>query len=206
MIAVVDLGLGNVKSVCRALSFLKVEHLLTSKSVEIAKADRIILPGVGNFYEASDRLRKSGLFDVIRENVLNLQKPLFGICLGMQLLCDSSEEGGGSEGLGLIKGRVRKLRAEEHGLRLPHIGWNDVASGGLNVFKGVEENSCFYFVHSFEVELAEPIAYAKCNYGCDFVAAFEKANIVGCQFHPEKSQGVGLKLLSNFARQDVKNA
>ena len=198
MIAVINMKLGNVHSVCNALKFLGYEYILTSDPEKISQAKRLILPGVGSFAEASTRLFQNGMRDCIRKEVLVNKKPLLGICLGMQLLADEGEEGGLSQGLGLIRARVSKLRCDPQIYRLPHIGWNDVTNRGMTVLNGVDSGSCFYFVHSYEMMLKEECLYATSDYGVKFIAAVQKEHVVGTQFHPEKSQEKGLRILNNF--------
>jgi glutamine amidotransferase len=198
MIAVIDMKLGNVHSVCNALKYLGYDHILTSSPEQLSSSEKLIFPGVGSFSEASARLFKSGIRDSIRREVMEKNKPILGICLGMQLLAEEGEEGGLSKGLGLIDARVSKLRCDTTLFRLPHIGWNDVTNSGISVFNGVEDGSCFYFVHSYEMVLREKCLFATSNYGVDFVAAVQKGHILGTQFHPEKSREKGLRVLRNF--------
>ena len=202
MIAVIDLKLGNVKSVGNALSFLKIDHCITDDPEKIQTAGKIIFPGVGSFSEASKRLRLSGIDQCIRNEVLIKRKPILGICLGMQLLATCGEEGGESPGLGLVDAVVSRLRSESKGNRLPHIGWNDVHSLEMSLFNGIENGTCFYFVHSYEMMLNEICQKAISNYGVDFVAAIQKGNVCGTQFHPEKSREMGLKLIKNFVERE----
>lgn len=199
MITIVDLGLGNVNSVSRALTYLRVPNVVSRDIKDIETSKKLIFPGVGNFSEASKRLHSTGLREKIREEVLDRGKPLMGICLGMQLLAKEGEEGGVSEGLGLIEAKVSRLRSEGNGYILPHMGWNDVVHNEMKVFSNIEEDACFYFVHSYEMMHDDPGAeYATCDYGVEFVAAVKKNNIIGVQFHPEKSQRAGLQFLKNF--------
>lgn len=198
MITVINLKIGNVASVTRSLQRLGFSCEATDDHWALKKAEKIILPGVGSFKEAMQRLRSSGLSDILKERVLKEKVPLLGICLGMQLLASSGEEGGSSEGLGIIKGRVVYHRAKQLGLRLPHIGWNDVTAEGEGIFSAIPQGSCFYFVHSYEMLPEEAVSLAHSNYGVDFTAAVRKENIWGVQFHPEKSQEHGLRLLKNF--------
>ncbi len=200
MITLIDIGLGNIKSVANALKRLKVPFLITSDPEKIANADKLIFPGVGNFCEASKRLDDAGIASIIRERVIINKVPLLGICLGMQLFASYGDEGGvSSKGLDLIKGRVSLLPSGGHGLRLPHIGWNDVSFENFKLFDSIQSGTCFYFVHSYALVPEEKgLKVATANYGSDFVAAVQKDNIVGTQFHPEKSQDAGLKLLKNF--------
>lgn len=200
MITVIDLHIGNIASVSRALKYLGIEHLVSDDICIIEAADRLILPGVGNFFEASKRLKTTGMFDLLRHKVLDKKIPLLGICLGMQLFATFGEEGGRSEGLNFIKSNILYHRASSKGLRLPHIGWNEIQHEGLKVFDTIPDNSCFYFAHSYEMILSEAVKVAYSDYGISFIAAIQKDNIIGCQFHPEKSQKAGLKLLDNFCK------
>ncbi len=198
MITVINLGTGNIASVSRALKYLKIPHAVSDNPGDVSKSEKLIFPGVGNFFEVAARLKALGLDKLLKDKVLGDKVPILGICLGMQLFAGFGEEGGGTEGLGFIKGRVLRHRASQHGLRLPHIGWNDVRFGDFKVFSSINDNSCFYFVHSYEMITDEPVTSAFSNYGVDFLAAVQKGHILGVQFHPEKSQEPGLKLLKNF--------
>lgn len=198
MIAVLDYDAGNIKSVEKALHFLGEEVKITRDREEILSADGVILPGVGAFGDAMEKLHQYGLVEVIRK-VVDRKTPFLGICLGLQLMFESSEETPGVEGLHLLDGRIRRIPAAP-GLKIPHIGWNDIAfpnSGRL--FQGIEEHSYVYFVHSYYLEAADlSIVTATTEYGTRIHASVEKDNIFACQFHPEKSSGVGLKILQNF--------
>ncbi len=199
-VSIVDLGLGNVTSVSRALSHIGISNCVTSAIQDIVASDLIIFPGVGNYFEASKRLFESEMAACLKDQVLTKGKPLLGICLGMQLLADSGEEGGQSKGLGLISGKIKKIDVEQKALLLPHIGWNDVDKKDFKLLQGIEEeNPCFYFVHSYAMIVEDPKAeFICCNYGTKITAAVSKGNIVGTQFHPEKSQNNGLTVLRNF--------
>ena len=198
MITVIDLDIGNVNSVGKALKYLKVEHIISNKHEDILNADKIIFPGVGSYHEASKRLKTSGIKKILTQRVIEDKIPILGICLGMQLLATTGDEVKKSEGLDFIKGEVKLLRSSKHGLRLPHIGWNDVHFKDFKLFDSIKDGSCFYFVHSYEMIPSEKVKIAYTNYGVDYVAAIQKDNILGVQFHPEKSQQFGLKLLKNF--------
>ncbi len=198
MITVIDLGISNITSVRRALQRLGIENIVTDCPDEIGKADKLILPGVGTFSEGMKKLRSLDLENILREMVVYKKRPILGICLGMQLFATFGEEGGGTDGLNFISGKVCLHRASKLNLRLPHIGWNDVQANGLKIFDSISNNTSFYFVHSYEVISAEPVKIAYSNYGVDFAAAIQKDNVIGVQFHPEKSQEAGLKLLRNF--------
>lgn len=194
-IAVVDYGVGNLKSVTNAMDYLGLKTLITSDAKELKLADAIILPGVGAFPDAADKLRGSGLDQMLVAQAK--QKPILGICLGMQLLFDQGEEVRECKGLGLVGGCVRKIVTD---LKLPHIGWNSLSFPNPSLlFAGVEEGSYVYFVHSFCGVAADPATViAQTDYGTPVVAAVQKGNVYGCQFHPEKSGEVGLQILRNF--------
>lgn len=198
MITVINLKIGNIASVSRALKYLGVEHIVTNCPEEIASAEKIVFPGVGNFSEASVRISALGLDTILRKKVLKEKTPILGICLGMQLFATYGEEGGMAKGLDFIKAKVTRHRAANYNLRLPHIGWNEVNFSNMKIFNSVANNACFYFVHSYEFVPQESVEAAYSNYGIDFVAMVKKDNIIGVQFHPEKSQAAGLRLLKNF--------
>lgn len=199
MIAIIDYGMGNVGSVENALLHLGAEVVVTNSQNEIERSSHIILPGVGAFAEGMRKLRELGLPEVLEREVLIKKKPFLGICLGMQLLAEEGEEGGTAKGLGWIRGMTRKLIVDEARLRLPHIGWDDVAAKPeAALFQGVLSR-VFYFVHSYALDSPEKKwVAATCEYGEEFCAAVERENIFGVQFHPEKSQKSGLALLRNF--------
>jgi len=198
LITVIDLNLGNIASIANALKCLGFNYEIVDMPQAIEKSKKLIFPGVGNFFEAAKRMRANGIDDIIRRKVLEEKIPILGICLGMQLLAATGVEGGVGRGLGLIEGRVSLHRAGRLGLRLPHIGWNDVHWDKFPLFEGINTEPCFYFVHSYEINLAERAEIAHCNYGVEFVAAFQKGHILGVQFHPEKSQEAGLQVLKNY--------
>ncbi len=198
MIAVVDYDAGNIMSVCKALDFIGAEHVLTRDAKEILDSDHLILPGVGAFGDAMDKLNGYGLTSVIKEYVAS-GKLFLGICLGMQLLFEKSEETPGVEGLGLLKGECIKF-PDNLGLKVPQIGWNSLKfAKETRLFKGLKDNSFVYFVHSYYVKAADHSdVAAKCEYGINFDASVESNNVFGCQFHPEKSSEAGLLILKNF--------
>ena len=198
MIAIIDYDAGNIKSVEKALLSIGETPVLTRDPEVILQADHIILPGVGSFGDAMENLNKFGLIDVIHE-AINRKIPFLGICLGLQLLFESSEETPGVEGLHLLDGKIRRIPAAEE-LKIPHIGWNDLTFPNEGrLFRGVEEHSYVYFVHSYYLEAADPsIVTATTEYGTLIHASVEKGNIFACQFHPEKSSRVGMKILQNF--------
>jgi glutamine amidotransferase len=200
MITVIDNDLGNIGSVVRALNFLNIDYHLTRDLNEIEKASKLIFPGVGSYKAAAEKILSKDFKDLVRFMVLEKQVPIFGFCLGMQLLTDSGEEMGHSQGLGLIRASTKFLRVDTKTHSVPHMGWNDVSANGLKMFSQVPEYSCFYFVHSYEVMVDDSeVKVATVNYGgVDVCAAVEKGHIWGAQFHPEKSQRVGLQLIKNF--------
>lgn len=195
MIAVIDYGAGNLFSVCNALRFLDLPHIITNNSLAIHAADGIILPGVGAFADAMHKLEQAGLVEVLRQEAV--QKPFLGVCLGLQLLFDEGLEFGRTRGLGLIPGVVRPLKAG--GLKLPHIGWNDVHITHPNeLTKGLEEGSYVYYVHSYCADTDDRYISLATTYGETFPGMVHRGTIYGCQFHPEKSGKVGLTILKNF--------
>ena len=198
MIAIIDYDAGNLKSVEKALLFLGEEAKITSNAEEILSADKIILPGVGAFGDAMEKLNTSGLSEIIREAVKR-KIPLLGICLGLQLLFEASEESPGVDGLSVLKGKIIRIPDKE-GFKVPHIGWNSLKiNPESKLFAGIPEDSYVYFVHSYYLKAEEPIVAATTDYVVDIHAAVEKEHIFACQFHPEKSGEIGLKLLKNFA-------
>lgn len=198
MIAIIDYDAGNVKSVEKALEYLGEEVVLTRDPEVLLHADKVILPGVGAFGDAMEKLHGYGLVDVIHKIVEN-GTPFLGICLGLQLLFDSSEESPGVEGLGVLKGRIVRIPDGE-GLKIPHIGWNSLTYPNQgHLYKGIPENAYVYFVHSYYLQADEPeIVVAETEYGVKIQASVEKGNVFACQFHPEKSSGVGMTILKNF--------
>ena len=198
MIAVLDYDAGNIKSVEKALNYLEEEVKITRDREEILSADGVILPGVGAFGDAMEKLHQYGLVKVIRE-VAEREIPFLGICLGLQLMFESSEETPGVEGLHLLDGRIRRIPAAP-GLKIPHIGWNDLTFPNEGrLFRGVDEHAYVYFVHSYYLEAADPsIVTATTEYGTLIHASVEMNNIFACQFHPEKSSRIGMKILQNF--------
>ena len=200
MIAIIDYDAGNLKSVEKALQFLGQECVITRDFHEIEKADKVILPGVGSFGDAMSQLRKFELDKVIHE-VAAEQKPFLGICLGLQLLFEGSEESEGVEGLHLLDGEILRI-PEQAGLKTPNIGWNslDLQNNG-RLFENLNGNPFVYFVHSYYLKAREEsIVKATIEYSTHIHASVEKDNIFACQFHPEKSGTVGLQILSNFAK------
>lgn len=198
MIAIIDYDAGNIKSVEKAVQALGEVPVVTRNREEILRADKVILPGVGAFGDAMKKIRSYGLDDVIHEIVDN-KTPFLGICLGLQLLFERSEEGVGEQGLGILKGEIVKIPDGE-GLKVPHIGWNSLKFPNEGrLFKGVKEDSYVYFVHSYYLRAEEEeIVKATTEYGTLIHASVEKDQIFACQFHPEKSSGTGMRILKNF--------
>lgn len=203
MIGIVDYGMGNLFSVSEALKRLEVSYFVSEKPDELRKADRLILPGVGAFKDAMVRLNETGLTDFLHEYV-KTGKPLLGICLGMQLLFESSEEGGSSKGLGLLPGRVVRFPGKtENGeaYKVPHMGWNRLEWVNSSPITEQLEEDYAYFVHSYYVKTENPdILIGKASYYEDVPAVVGRNNIYGMQFHPEKSSKLGVQLLTNFCK------
>lgn len=200
MIAIVDYGVGNLFSLKSSFAAIGAETVITPDPEIIKAADKILLPGVGAFGDAAEKLKKTGLGDLIIEEA-NSGKPLLGICLGMQLLLEKSYEYGEHEGLGLIKGEIRPIcDVIPSDLKIPHIGWNALhfTENKTDLFKYIKENDCVYFVHSYYGENCNESVIATAEYGRELTAAVQKGNIYGCQFHPEKSGDVGLNILRAF--------
>ena len=199
MIAILDYDAGNIRSVEKALKFLGEEVCVTRDNEEIRKADEVILPGVGSFGDAMENLRSFGLVSALKEAAAE-GKPVLGICVGMQLFFESSEESPGVEGLGILKGRIRRI-PDAPGLKVPHMGWNSLhLQNHGRLFRGIPEQSYVYFVHSYYPEAEDPsIVTATAEYGVTSNASAEEGSLFACQFHPEKSSDVGLAILKNFA-------
>ena len=204
MIAIIDYGAGNLQSVKKALDFIGTENVITNDPKTILSADKILLPGVGSFGDAMDSMAKSGLVEIVKECALS-GKPFLGICLGLQLLFEESEESPEVKGLGIFKGKIKRF-PNDMGLKIPHIGWNSLEIKQKDgIFKGIPENSYVYFVHSYYLHAEDENDIATItNYGIDFHSAVGKNNIFATQFHPEKSGDVGLQILRNFASMEVK--
>lgn len=199
MIAIIDYGAGNMQSVVKALEYVGCSTLITDKSAEILAADAAVLPGVGAFGDAMQNLRGKGLDKTI-DGFIHTKKPFLGICLGMQVLFESSEETAGVLGLGILKGKIRKIPGGEN-LKIPHIGWNSLdlkKEDGL--FQGLAVNPYVYFVHSYCLKAEEHVVSATTQYGITIDAAVQKDNLYACQFHPEKSGDIGIAMLKNFKR------
>ncbi len=200
MIAIIDYDAGNIKSVEKALHFLGEEVEITRDKDKIRNADKVILPGVGNFGDAMENLKKYDLVDVIHE-VVDKGTPFLGICVGLQLLFERSDESDGVPGLGILKGEILRIPDNNGTLKIPQIGWNNIQfQKECKLFQGIEDNSFVYFVHSYYLKAAdESIVTATTEYGTLIHAAVQKDNVYACQFHPEKSSDVGLRILKNFA-------
>jgi len=200
MIAILDYDMGNLRSVSKALEHVDGRCQITRDPKVVAKADKLVLPGVGAFKDCMENLRSYGLIEPIREFIAS-DRPFLGICLGMQLLMDESEEGGKHQGLGIIPGKVLRF-SPESGLKVPHMGWNQLQlSGQPRLLKGME-GEFVYFVHSYYVapEQEKKVTAATTAYGLNFTSSLESDNIFATQFHPEKSQKVGLGLLKRFVK------
>lgn len=200
MVAIVDYGVGNLFSLKSSLDAIGVESVVTGDENELAQADRIILPGVGAFADAAKKLRDSGLADKICALAAD-KKPILGICLGMQMLFDKSYEYGEHEGLGLISGEIRPIGdVIPDTLKIPHMGWNSLSFGAQKhpLFRYINEGDCVYFVHSYYATQCAESTVATAEYGAQLTAAVARGNVLGCQFHPEKSGTVGLNILRAF--------
>lgn len=200
MVAIIDYDAGNLKSVQKAFEFLGADVVVTRKRNEILNSDHVILPGVGAFREAMEKLEQYDLVDTIKE-VVKRKIPLLGICLGMQLLFESSEESDGVKGLSLLEGKIVKIPKKE-GIKIPHMGWNSLElKGKATLFQGLSKEPYVYFVHSYYLvpSKAEDVV-AVTEYGTNLSVAVEHENLFGCQFHPEKSGEVGLEILRNFLK------
>jgi len=200
-VVVIDYGMGNLWSVASAIRFLGAEALITSNTKEISSAKFLILPGVGSFRRAMQVIKQNSIDQAILQSLSQSETKLLGICLGMQLLGSTSSEDGDTQGLGLVPNTVRKFtNTADTRLKIPHVGFSEVKQGAnTKLFSGIPSESCFYFVHSYFMELTPAIAgVATCHHGTEFVAAFEQGQVSGTQFHPEKSQSMGLNLLKNF--------
>lgn len=199
MIAIIDYDAGNLKSVEKALKYLGQDVIVSRDSSEILQADKVILPGVGSFGDAVNNLDHFNLVDTIKK-VAEKDTPFLGICLGLQLLFEKSDETPGAEGLGILKGEILRIPPKE-GLKIPHMGWNSLnIKPQARLFDGIANNSYVYFVHSYYLKAEdENIVAASTEYSTHIHASVESGNIFACQFHPEKSSDIGLRILKNFA-------
>jgi len=202
MIVIIDYGMGNLRSVQKAFEKFYSNVIVSSSAKDILNSDKLILPGVGAFKVAMDELKKRGLIKPIKDSIAK-GKPFLGICLGLQLLFSESEEGKKIKGLDIIKGRVKRFK-EKPGLKIPHMGWNNIKSANSpdnNILNGVASGSYMYFVHSYYVEPKDKDAIlCQTDYGGNFTSGIHKDNVYGFQFHPEKSQSIGLKIVENFIK------
>ena len=198
MISIIDYDAGNIKSVEKAFDFLGADTVVTRDPKEIFRADRVVLPGVGSFGDAMNRLNEYGLVSTIKE-VVEKETPFLGICLGQQLLFDSSDESEGVSGLGILRGKIKRI-PDNGVLKVPQIGWNSLTYPNKGrLFKGIDEDSYVYFVHSYYLDADDKsIVTATTEYGTTIDASVEKGNVFACQFHPEKSAEVGMEILKNF--------
>ena len=201
MITIIDYGMGNLRSVQKAFERIGISINISDSFDEIFKAEKLVLPGVGHFERGINNLKKRGLFNALNDAVLEKKIPIIGICLGMQLMTEFSEEGN-CEGFGWIKGKTTKFHFQENKLKIPHMGWNNLSIIKTDsLFNGITSENFFYFVHSYYVLCSDDSdVLAETNFGNRFVSAFQRKNIFGCQFHPEKSHDPGLKVLSNFVK------
>lgn len=201
MLVIIDYGMGNIRSVQKALKRIGVEAKISTSENDIETAGKLILPGVGHFRNGIENIKKLGLFEVLNKKVIEDKTPIMGICLGMQLFTNYSEEGD-AEGFGWINGKTMNFKFPTPGLKVPHMGWNNlVFEKSCSLYEGIEEENSFYFVHSYYVECNNnQEILSKTTYGNEFVSSFQKDNIFGVQYHPEKSHGPGLKILSNFCK------
>ena len=199
-IAIIDYGLGNLRSVYGSVEKLGHQAYITNDIAKFEEADKLILPGVGAFEDGMKSLNNLGLVEPLTKLVLDEQKPILAICLGFQLLANESHEFGLHKGLGWIDAEVKKIDTKNSDLRVPHVGWNDLfVTKDCILWKNIPEDTLFYYVHSFHVNCSsDDIVVGKCSYGIDFTAAVQQGNIYGTQFHPEKSQYYGLEVLKNF--------
>ena len=206
MIAIIDYDAGNLRSVEKALEALGQQVIVTKDAETIRQAEKVILPGVGAFGDAMANLQRLGLVEVIRETAAS-GKPFLGICLGLQLLFEDSDETPGVPGLGILRGHIKRI-PEQPGLKVPHMGWNNLElhhDGAL--FRGLPEHPYVYFVHSYYLQAEEPdIVTATAEYGVTIHASVQSGNLFACQFHPEKSSQIGLAILKNFAELPEKGA
>lgn len=202
MVAIIDYGAGNLSSVKKALDYLGAESEITQDKEKILTASHVILPGVGSFGDAMHSMQERGLVETVKKAALS-GKPFLGICLGLQLLFESSDESPDVKGLGILNGKIITI-PKDTGLKVPHMGWNSVSLKQNNgIFSNIEDNSYFYFVHSYYLDGAdEDVIAATAEYGVTIECAVQKGNLCATQFHPEKSSKIGLKLLENFLKSE----
>jgi len=197
-LVIIDYGMGNIKSITSAFKYIGVDEIVTSNEYQdIKSSDKLLLPGVGSFVNAMNKIKDLALDEILSEAVLEDKKPILGICLGMQLLCNSSEEDGGAQGLGFVNAECIKFNIKN--LKVPHVGFSQVKSNpNAKLYDGLKAENDFYFTHSYKLQSNIDINQSICNYEEDFIASYEIDNMVGTQFHPELSQTNGLQLLKNF--------
>jgi glutamine amidotransferase len=206
MIAIIDYGMGNLRSIFNTMNYIGEDAEVTCEPSKIEDATHIILPGVGSFGKAMSNLESRGLIEVLNRQVLEKGKPFLGICLGMQLLAKNSSEHGYNPGLGWLDAVIKKFTFKNNQLKLPHMGWNDIAVKRSHpFFSNLKEGEfTFYFVHSYHIVCNNPeYIAASCCYGYEFTAAVIESNIIATQFHPEKSQDNGIQLLENFVNWEL---
>ena len=198
MIAIIDYGAGNLKSITNALDFLRVSYKITDKKQDIERADKIIFPGVGNFGDMVKELKKKRIFELLKKTINDNKKPYLGICLGLQVLFEESEESPGVKGLEIFKGKCKKFKIKN--LKVPQIGWNSININKKNsILNKIKDNSYFYFVHSYYADPKDKeIISTTTDYGIEYCSGISKDNIFGFQFHPERSGEIGLNILKNF--------
>lgn len=200
MILILDFGISNIGSVKNALDFLGLKNKVSDKNLDIKKADKIIIPGNGNFGEGLKKIHKLNIVNSLNEKILVKKTPVLGICLGYQIMFNESEESSSCKGFGWIKGKVLKFKKKKN-LPIPHVGWNNIEFNKLSITKNIPNNSKFYFDHSYFTKIDEKkIRYGETNYINNFKSLFEKENIFGCQPHLEKSQKFGIQMLQNFCK------
>jgi len=201
-IGIIEYGMGNVTSVANAFAVLGAEPIIAHDPEDLRGADAVVLPGVGAFGDGIRNLRERGWAEVLEEEVRGRSKPFLGLCLGMHLIADEGTEHGRVPGLGWIHGTVDRLRSDQTGLRVPHIGWNDVTfAAETRLFHGLAQPAAFYFAHSYALHGDGAFVTAECDYGDRFAAGIEQNNVAATQFHPEKSHRLGLAVLRNFLEQ-----
>ncbi len=205
-IVIIDYNMGNLRSVQKAFEKVGSNAIITKDHEEIRNASKIVLPGVGSFKDGMKHLEELGLIDVLNEEIIQKKKPFLGICLGMQLIANKSYENGETSGLNWIDAQVVKFdfSSQTKKLKIPHVGWNELTFNNKNrLFNDIEEHSDFYFVHSYHFKTNEDIVTSYTDYGFNFTSSVNKENIYAFQFHPEKSQTLGLKLIENFVNLGV---
>jgi glutamine amidotransferase len=197
-VVILDYGMGNIRSIIGALKYIGLDNIVVSNSIHnIKSADKLVLPGVGSFSAAMQSIKEMNIDECLKNEVLIKKKPILGICLGMQLMANSSEEGGLNKGLGIVDSYIQKFN--DVGIKIPHVGFNQVNfNKGSRLFAEIDNFSDFYFSHSFKMSENRKMIQSVCKYGEEFVSSYENENIAGVQFHPELSKQNGLRLLSNF--------